>query len=37
MALARFAFQACLLDRSSISPFRINNLRVTRNRDFLRL
>lgn len=27
MSLARFAFQACLIDRSSISPFRINNLR----------
>jgi hypothetical protein len=28
MRLARFAFQACLIDRSSISPFRINNLRA---------
>ena len=26
MSLARFAFQACLIDRSSISPFRINDL-----------
>ena len=26
MLLARFAFQACLIDRSSISPFKINNL-----------
>ena len=26
MSLARFVFQACLIDRSSISPFRINNL-----------
>jgi hypothetical protein len=26
MSVARFAFQACLIDRSSISPFRINNL-----------
>jgi hypothetical protein len=25
--LAEFVFQACLIDRSSISPFRINNLR----------
>jgi hypothetical protein len=24
--LAEIAFQACLIDRSSISPFRINNL-----------
>jgi hypothetical protein len=24
--LQRTAFQACLIDRSSISPFRINNL-----------
>jgi hypothetical protein len=28
VSLARFAFQACLIDRSSISPFRINNLRA---------
>jgi len=27
MLLARFDFQACLIDRSSISPFRINDLR----------
>ena len=26
MSLARFAFQACLINRSGISPFRINNL-----------
>jgi hypothetical protein len=26
--VARFAFQACLIDRSSISPFRINKLRT---------
>jgi hypothetical protein len=26
--LARFVFQACLIDRSSISPFRINELRT---------
>ena len=33
MLLARFAFQACLIDRSSISPFRINNLRPRVGRD----
>ena len=26
-----FAFQACLIDRSSISPFRINELRAVWN------
>jgi len=26
MSLARFAFQACAIDHSAISPFRINNL-----------
>jgi hypothetical protein len=30
MSLARFAFQACLIDRSSISLFRINDLRATK-------
>jgi hypothetical protein len=25
---AEHAFQACLIDRSSISPFRINNLQI---------
>lgn len=33
MWLARFAFQACLIDRSSISPFRINNLPSLANYD----
>jgi hypothetical protein len=28
MSLAGFAFQACLIDRSSISPFRTNNLQA---------
>jgi hypothetical protein len=31
--LARFAFQACLIDRSSISPFRINDLRGGANHE----
>ena len=31
MSLARFAFQACLIDRSSISPFRIKQLRTVLN------
>ena len=29
--LAEIAFQACLIDRSSISPFRINSLRAVRH------
>jgi hypothetical protein len=29
--LARFAFQACSIDHSDISPFRINDLRAVRN------
>jgi hypothetical protein len=28
VSVARLVFQACLIDRSSISPFRINNLRA---------
>jgi hypothetical protein len=31
MWLARFAFQACSIDHSDISPFRINHLRVVWN------
>lgn len=31
MMLAKIAFQACLIDRSSISPFRINELRAANN------
>ena len=33
MLVGEFAFQACLIDRSSISPFRINNLRTVSNSD----
>ena len=33
LSLARFAFQAGLIDRSSISPFRINNLQHWPNDD----
>jgi hypothetical protein len=29
-SLQRIAFQACLIDRSSISPFKINNLQSRR-------
>jgi hypothetical protein len=29
VSVAGFVFQACLIDRSSISPFRINDLRAT--------
>jgi hypothetical protein len=32
MSVARFAFQACLIDCSSISPFRINDLQSQLNR-----
>jgi hypothetical protein len=28
VSVTRVAFQACLIDRSSISPFRINSLRA---------
>ena len=28
MSLAQFAFQACSIDHSDISPFRINRLRT---------
>jgi len=28
VSLARFAFQACSIDHSDISPFRINELRA---------
>ena len=28
MLLARFAFQACSIDHSDISPFKINDLRA---------
>jgi hypothetical protein len=31
MSLARFAFQACSIDHSDISPFRINGLRAAWN------
>jgi hypothetical protein len=31
MSLARFAFQACSIDHSDISPFRIKHLRTARN------
>ena len=31
MSLARFAFQACSIDHSDISPFRINHLRAVWN------
>jgi hypothetical protein len=30
--LAHFAFQACAIDHSAISPFSINNLRGTKIR-----
>lgn len=33
VSLARFAFQACSIDHSDISPFRINNLRSLFERD----
>ena len=32
MLLARFVFQACSIDHSDISPFRINDLRAAWNR-----
>jgi hypothetical protein len=32
VCLARFAFQACSIDHSDISPFRINQLRTVWNR-----
>jgi hypothetical protein len=32
MSVARFAFQACSIDHSDISPFKINDLRTVRNR-----
>jgi hypothetical protein len=34
MSLARFAFQACSIDHSDISPFRINNLRTHNDQEF---
>ena len=33
VSVAQFAFQACLIDRSSISPFRINDLQSRTCRD----
>jgi hypothetical protein len=33
VSVARFAFQACSIDHSDISPFRINNLRTRHDQD----
>ena len=33
MLFARFAFQACAIDHSTISPFRINNLALSVGRQ----